>query len=126
MRTLQVSITLIKGFEFATHMNKIAELQPRQGNVEVEGVVTDKSGVREFQKFGEPGRVCNATLKDDSGTITLTLWNDQVDEVKEGDKVHIENGYVSEWQGERQLGTGKFGKLFVVNKDGEKTAVPSD
>lgn len=107
-------------------MNKIAELQPRQGNVEVEGKITDKSGVREFQKFGEPGRVCNATLQDDSGTITLTLWNDQVDEVKEGDKVHIENGYVSEWQGERQLGTGKFGKLSVVNENGEKTSVPSD
>ncbi len=33
-----------------------------------------------------------------------------------GDKVHITNGYVSEFQGEKQLTTGKFGKLEVVEK----------
>ena len=65
-------------------------------------------------KFGKPGRVCNAKVKDDSGEITLTLWNDDIDRVKIGDKVHIINGYVSEWQGEPQLTTGRFGKLEVV------------
>lgn len=106
-------------------MHKIAELQPKQGNVEVEGKVAEKNGVRQFQKFGEPGRVCNAVLEDDTGKVTLTLWNDQVDEVNVGDTVRIENGYVSEWQGEKQLGTGKFGKLYVI-KDGKKVDVPSD
>ena len=67
--------------------------------------------ITEFQKFGEAGRVASATIKDDSGQIALTLWNEQIDLVKAGDKVKIENGFVNEWQGEIQLTTGKRGKL---------------
>tara|TARA_Y100000310_G_scaffold138707_1_gene137729 strand:+ start:978 stop:1265 length:288 start_codon:yes stop_codon:yes gene_type:complete len=94
---------------------KISELQARQGKVEVEGEITDKQEPREFEKFGNKGKVCNCTLKDDSGEISLTLWNDDVDSVKVGDKVKITNGYVNEFQGEKQLTSGRFGKLEVVS-----------
>jgi len=50
----------------------------------------------------------NAIGKDASGDIKITLWNDDIGKVKAGDKVKIENGYVSEWQGEMQLSTGKL------------------
>ena len=43
--------------------------------------------------------------------ITLTLWNADCDTFAVGDKVKITNGYVSEWQGELQLGAGKYGKV---------------
>ena len=89
----------------------IAEVEPNQGNIDVEGVITEKSEPREFSKFGRSGKVCSATLKDDSGEITLTLWNEEADDFKVGDKVKITNGYVKEWQGEKQLSAGKFGKL---------------
>ena len=92
----------------------INELQARQGNVEVEGVIAEKAEPRTFQKMGNPGKVCNAVLQDDTGKVSLTLWNDQVDQVNTGDKVKITNGYVSEWQGEKQLSTGKFGTLEVL------------
>ena len=35
--------------------------------------------------------------------------------VNVGDTIQIENGYVGEYQGEKQLTTGKFGKLTVIN-----------
>ena len=56
---------------------KISELQPRQGKVEIEAEVIDKGEVRTFEKFGKEGRVCNAKIKDDSGEMTLSLWNEQ-------------------------------------------------
>jgi len=96
---------------------QIKELQARQGNVNLIGTVTEIGDTREFEKFGKTGRVANAKLKDESGEVTLTLWNDDIDKVKAGDKIEIENGWVSEWQGELQLGTGKFGKLNVMDKD---------
>ena len=65
--------------------------------------------------FGEEGKR-RILVKDDSGEIKLTLWNDDIDNVNEGDKVHIINGYVNEWQGEMQLTTGKFGKLEVIKE----------
>ncbi len=96
-------------------MDTIASLQPKQGKVEVEAEVVELGSIREFSKFGKSGRVANATLKDDSGKIKLTLWNDEIDRVKVGLRVRVSNGYVNEWQGEKQLTAGRFGKLEVVN-----------
>lgn len=93
---------------------KISELKPRQGKIDIEVEIVDIGEVREFQKFGKPGRVANAIVKDDSGEMKLTLWNDEIDTVKVGDKVKITNGYVNEFQGEKQLTAGRFGKLEVV------------
>lgn len=90
---------------------KINELQPKQGNVELQAEIVDISPVREFQKFGKNGRVANATIKDDSGQVTMTLWNEQIDLVKVGDKIEIKDGYVNEWQGDLQVTTGRNGTL---------------
>ena len=95
---------------------EIKDLKPRQGSVEVTATVIDKSEPRSFDKQGNKGTVCKATIKDDSGSIVLTLWNDEVSKISIGDKIKITNGYVSEWQGELQLSAGKFGKLEVVEK----------
>lgn len=96
---------------------EIKDLKAKTGNVDVVVEVTEKAEAREFEKFGKSGKVCNATVKDATGTVTLTLWNEDVDKVNVGDKLHIENGWVGEWQGELQLSTGKFGKLEVVSGD---------
>ncbi|MBT5739739.1 single-stranded DNA-binding protein, partial [Candidatus Woesearchaeota archaeon] len=93
---------------------EIKDIQPRQGNIDVVVNVVSKDEPRTFDKFGKEGRVCNAVVKDGSGEITLTLWNEQVDEVGIGDKIHIQNGWCSEYQDQRQLSTGKFGKLEMV------------
>ena len=99
---------------------EIKDLEPRQSGVEVVATIKSIDEPREFEKFGNPGKVANATIEDESGSMKLTLWNDQIGQVKVGDKIHITNGYVNEWQGESQLTTGKFGKLEVVG-EGEAT-----
>ena len=93
---------------------EIIDLKPRQGRVELVAKVIDKGEIREFNKFGKQGRVCNAKIKDDSGEIALTLWNDDIDKINIGDRIKIENGYVNEWQGKIQLTLGKFGKMSVL------------
>lgn len=98
----------------------VKDLQARQGNVDLVLEIVEKGDVREFEKFGKKGRVCNAIAKDETGQIKLTLWNEQIDEVNVGDKVHLTNGYVGEYQGELQLSTGKFGKLEILEKAEKK------
>ena len=93
----------------------IKDLVAKQGKVDIVVKVAEKGDIREFQKFGNAGRVCNAIVKDDTGQITLTLWNDDISKINEVDTVHIINGYVSEWQGEKQLSTGRFGRLEIVS-----------
>ena len=95
---------------------QIKDLKPKQGNVDVTVDVVDVGEAREFQKFGKAGRVSTAIAKDESGDIKLTLWNEDIDKVKAGDKIHLTNGYVNEWQGELQLTTGRLGKLEIVGK----------
>ena len=99
----------------------IKDLQARQGQVDLIAEVIEKGDIREFEKFGKKGRVCNAKIKDATGEMTLTLWNEQIDNVKVGNKIHIINGWVSEWQGEKQLSTGKFGQLEIIEEGEEKT-----
>ena len=94
----------------------IKDLKIRQGNVDIIVDIVDVGEAREFEKFGRAGKVATAVGKDDTGDIKITLWNDQIDKIKAGDQGHITNGYVSEWQGEPQLTTGKFGKLEVVEE----------
>ncbi|MFO8015946.1 MAG: OB-fold nucleic acid binding domain-containing protein [Candidatus Woesearchaeota archaeon] len=104
----------------------IKDLKLKQGNVELTAEVVDVGDVREFQKFGKTGRVANATLKDDSGQVKMSLWNEQIDKIKKGDRIQIKNGYVNEWQGEPQLTTGKFGTMEVLDNSSESASQPSD
>jgi len=98
---------------------QVKDLQPRQGKVDIELDVVDMGEPREFEKFGRAGRVTTAVAKDETGDVKLTLWNDDIEKVKAGDKIKITNGYVSEWQGEMQLSTGKFGTLEVIGESKE-------
>lgn len=102
---------------------EISKLNSGQGNVEVEGVITEIGETRTFAKYGKNLTVANAILSDDSGSIKLSLWNDDVKRFKEGDKIKIINGYCSEFQGEKQLTSGKFGRM---EKTGEGEVVKGD
>ena len=92
---------------------KISEL--RSGSkANIEGKITEKNEPREVNTRSGTMRVANATLEDDSGSITLVLWNDEIDKVSEGDNVKIENGFVKEWNSALQVSAGRFGKLLVL------------
>lgn len=95
---------------------KISELKSGEGKVDVIVSVKSKETPRSMIKFGKELSVCNAVVEDDSGKIKMTLWNDDIVKVGQGDKIHITNGYVSEFQGEKQLTAGKFGKIEVLEK----------
>jgi len=103
---------------------KISELNTGQSGVEIEFTIKELEEPKSFNKFGRELRLRNATIEDDSGSMKLTLWNDDVDKFNVGDKVKIENGYVNEFQGEKQLTAGKFGKLVKAG-EGE-TSIETD
>ncbi|MEK6967890.1 MAG: SOSS complex subunit B family protein [Nanoarchaeota archaeon] len=94
----------------------IATIQPRQGKLEIEGEITEVGEARAFNKFGKEGKVANAVLQDSTGSVKLTLWNEQADQVKVGDKIKISNGWSDEYKGELQVSTGRFGTLTVLGK----------
>ena len=101
----------------------VKDLQPRQGNVDIVLDVMSMGDIREFSKFGKPGRVANAVAKDETGEIKLSLWNEQIDQIKKGDRIQIKNGYVNEWKGEKQLTTGRNGTIEVISSSGGDAAI---
>ena len=84
--------------------------------VDVEAQVIQKSETREVSSRyrDETYRVADATIKDDTGTVKLTLWNEQIDQVNVDDTVRIENGYIRSFRGELQLNVGRDGKLTIL------------
>ena len=96
--------------------DNIADLRPG-ASATIEGEIETIEPTREVRtKFGKLIRVANATVKDSSGAITLTLWEKDIDKVSIGDKVKIDNGWVSEFKGALQITAGKQGKLEILGK----------
>ncbi|MEK6820273.1 MAG: SOSS complex subunit B family protein [Nanoarchaeota archaeon] len=92
----------------------ITDLRAEQSGVEVEAEITEISEAREFSRFGRPIRVATATIRDKSGEAKLSLWNQDIEKVKVGDRIKLSNGFVREFQNELQVTAGKFGKIEVL------------
>lgn len=93
---------------------KIKELKPFEGNVNLEAEVTQIREPREISKEDKVIRVAMATIRDETGEAELSLWDGQIDKVKKGKKVRIENGYVKQWQDRLQVTAGKYGKITAL------------
>ena len=95
---------------------KINELRDGMRKVDIEAAVIEKSDAREVRSrwTNETYKVADATIEDETGTITLTLWNEQVEQVNVGDRVRIENGYIKSFRDVLQLNSGKYGSLTVL------------
>ena len=93
----------------------IAELKEGMKRVSVEAKVVEKGTPRQvMSRYGEETySVADAIVEDETGRIKLTLWNEQIANVKVNDKIRIENGYITSFKGETQLNVGKYGKLTV-------------
>ena len=93
----------------------IRDLRDGMRRVDAEGEISEISDPRTVNlRTGDQARVADCMLKDDSGDIKLSLWDDQIDQVKQGSRVRITNGYTNSFRGELRLNVGKFGKLEVL------------
>jgi replication factor A1 len=94
---------------------KIAELKGEQSRVDVEGEIVEKGETRTVNlRAGGQSTVADATLRDETGSIKLTLWGEQIDYVDVGDRVRVENGYTKSFRGELQLNIGRYGKISKI------------
>jgi replication factor A1 len=96
-------------------LTSIIELKDGMKRVSVEAKVVEKGTPREVKSrySEETYKIVDAVVADETGSIKLTLWNEQIDQVNVGDNVKIENGYITSFKGETQLNVGKFGKMTV-------------
>ncbi|MCW4052602.1 MAG: OB-fold nucleic acid binding domain-containing protein, partial [Candidatus Bathyarchaeota archaeon] len=93
---------------------KISELTPDVRGVDIEARILEISEPRQVHSrtTGKPLKVAEALIADETGTITLTLWNDQIRQTKANDKIRINNGYVTLFRGQKQLNVGRYDQLI--------------
>ncbi|MCL5009714.1 MAG: OB-fold nucleic acid binding domain-containing protein [Candidatus Parvarchaeota archaeon] len=93
---------------------KISELKDGMSNVDISGEITEISEPRDvITKFGN-STVATAKIKDESGTVSLSLWGKQISLVSVGDKVDIKGGYTRTFRDEIQVSVGKQGSIQKV------------
>ncbi|MGE5187573.1 MAG: single-stranded DNA-binding protein [Betaproteobacteria bacterium] len=92
---------------------KVGDLNPQSKAVNVTAKVVSKTEIREIPmgRDGSPHKVSDALIGDETGVVYLTLWDDNIEKVNEGDTVRVENGYVTLFKGNIRLNIGKYGKL---------------
>ena len=76
--------------------------------------IVEGMGTPHCIETGTKDKVCDALLRDYSGVTNLTLWGEDVDRIKDGYKIRIENGMVNEYKGLKRFSTGLFGCLVVL------------
>jgi replication factor A1 len=61
-------------------------------------------------------RVADALVGDETGCLYLTLWDDHIDQINEGDTLSITNGYVKLFRGTMRLNIGRLGSFKLLKE----------
>ncbi len=102
---------------------KIDNVLSGMNSVNLTGKVTKVFEPREWEKNGKKGKVANIMLADETGQIRMSLWNEQVKPVEEGQieagkVIEITNGYTKEnSMGGCELRLGKNGMIKLSDAD---------
>jgi replication factor A1 len=97
---------------------KVGELNPSSRAVNVLAKVISKSEVRNVAagRDGEPHKVSDAMVADETGCIYVTLWDDNIEKVNEGDTINVKNGYINLFRGNMRLNIGRYGTLEIAEQ----------
>ena len=96
-------------------LKSIGELRPAMREVSVNARVVEIQPKRQvLTRYGWYANVANVLLADATGSMRLSLWNSQIDEVSVGDVVRIDRASVARFAGGPQLRIGRKGTLTVL------------
>jgi replication factor A1 len=103
-----------------TPSNNIKDLRPGMTKVNLKAKILEiAEPKRVVTRYGNNANIVKVLIGDETGTIKLCLWNEQIDNVSKGDIVQIENAQASAFRGERQLALGKKGTLTTIENSND-------
>ena len=98
---------------------KINDLEQRMKHVNLKARVIETPKPRlVYTRFGTQAYVSNVVLADETGTIELSLWNQNIKKVSVDDVIKLENANVTRFRGERQLRLKRNSALTVIEEKG--------
>ena len=101
-------------------LTKVRDLTPSSKQVNVHAKVMNVGEGKEVMgKYGDARKVAEAVIGDETATIILSLWNEQIGSIAKDEIILVDNGYVSLVRGHMRLNVGRYGNL---NKSTESIA----
>ena len=96
----------------------VEQLRPYQKKVNITVKALRKNEVREVTSKLDDSthKVTEAVVGDSTGTVLLTLWDDDIEKVENGKSYEVVNGYTSLFKNSLRLNIGRYGEL----KDAEQ------
>jgi replication factor A1 len=95
--------------------------------VKVETLTPNSRGVNTIVKLVSKGeirsvtgrdysvrRVTDALVGDETACLYMTLWDEKIDAINDGDTIKITNGYINLFRGNMRLNVGKYGSYEIV------------
>jgi replication factor A1 len=112
-KTIFARISSVKNFEGVN--SKIGDLKVgmKKVNLKAEVLEIPKSKIV-YTRYGTTACISNALIRDETGSMKMSLWNRQINTVHKGDVIDVKNGTVAWFSGERQLRLGRSGSLSVI------------
>jgi replication factor A1 len=111
--TILARTSSVENFEGVT--SKIGDLKVGMKRVSLKAEMLEipKSKIV-YTRYGTTACISNALIRDETGSMKMSLWNQQIDMVHKGDVVDVKNGEVAWFSGEMQLRVGRSGSLSVI------------
>jgi len=90
---------------------KVGSLEKYSRNVNTLVKVVSKTGIRTVSSRRDMSthKVCEALVGDETGCINLVLWDDNIENINEGQILKIKNAYIKLFRGSMQLNLGREG-----------------
>ena len=112
-KTILARISSVKNFVGVD--SKIGNLKVGMKKVSLKAEVLEipKSKIV-YTRYGTTACISNALIRDETGSMKMSLWNQQINTVHKGDVIDVKNGTVAWFSGEMQLRLGKSGSLSVI------------
>ena len=108
-------MSLVTSCYVGTMKMKVHELTSASRSVNIRLRILSLEQAREVQTRYGKARVTTAQAGDETGTIKLSLWNEDIDKVDEGVIVEVENGFVKMYRDEMELSAGRYGTISIVD-----------
>ena len=70
-------------------------------------------------KYG-PQKCCLVFLRDETDVLRLTLWQGDINKIKNGDRIEVKNGYTTTYNGNRYLSAGFYGSIHILSNKVEQ------
>jgi len=105
--------SLVKNFEGVTSKTGDLKVWMKKVSLRAEVLEIPESKIV-YTRYGTTACMSNTLIKDETGSMKMSLLNHQIGMVHEGDVIDVKNGKVTWFSGERQLRIGRSGSLSVI------------